>query len=75
MADGLLPGAGKKLARQALRAVCGGHSAYRDAKVSYRLRLQLQVRAVPSEKLSDTLTFAPWNVLAHQTWEDCEAAV
>ena len=46
MADGLLPGAGKKLARQALRALCGGHSAYRDAKVSFRLRLQLQVRTV-----------------------------
>ena len=46
MADGLLPGAGKKLARQALRALCGGHSAYRDAKVSFRLRLLLQVRIV-----------------------------
>ena len=46
MADGLLPGAGKKLARQALRALCGGHSAYRDAKVSFRLRLQLQVPIV-----------------------------
>ena len=44
MADGLLPGPGKKHARQALRALCGGHSSYRDAKVSFRLRLQLQVR-------------------------------
>ncbi len=44
MADGLLLGHGKKLARQGLRALCGGHSSYRDAKISYRLRLQLQVR-------------------------------
>ncbi len=52
MADGLLPGAGKKLARQALRALCGGHSAYRDAKGSFRLRLQLQVRNVQSARCS-----------------------
>ena len=48
MSDGLLSGSGKKLARRALRALCGGHSAYRDAKVSSRLHLQLQVRITPN---------------------------
>ena len=39
----------KGLARHVLRAICGSHSAYRDAKVGLRLQHQSQARALPAD--------------------------